>query len=97
MEEIYQEILRVVEDVTGIPANFILKSNKEEHVDARHILVYLMYKVGFSDTKISYYTKLTRPCVCTIRNLFKYRLQRYFVKLQYNKAKSALTKCNVIN
>lgn len=35
------------------------------------------------DWKIAEFTKLTRPCVCMIRNNFKYRKKRYFVNLHY--------------
>lgn len=83
MEEMYLEILRVVEETTGVSASEMLSSNCEEHVDARHILVYVLGNRGFSDTKIAELTKLTRPCVCMIRNNFKYRKKRYFVNLHY--------------
>lgn len=79
----YLDILRIVEEVTGVSASEMLTSNCEEHVDARHILVYVLGNRGFSDTKISELTKLTRPCVCMIRNNFKYRKKRYFVNLYY--------------
>lgn len=83
MEETYLEILRVVEEVTGVSANEMLTSNCEEYVDARHTLVYTLYIRGFSDSQIAKFTKLTRPCVCMIRNSFKYRKRRYFVNLNY--------------
>lgn len=82
-EEMYLEILRIVEDVTGVGASEMLTSNCEEHVDARHILVYVLGDRGFSDMQISKLTKLTRPCICIIRNNFKYRRKRYFVNLNY--------------
>lgn len=83
MNEMYLDILRIVEEVTGVSATEMLTSNCEEHVDARHILVYTLSCRGYSDTKISQLTKLTRPCVCMIRNSFKYRQKRYFVNLNY--------------
>lgn len=83
MDEMYLDILRIVEEVTGIRAAEMLTSNCEEHVDARHILVYTLSCRGYSDTKISQFTKLSRPCVCMIRNSFKYRQKRYFVNLNY--------------
>lgn len=83
MKETYLEILRIVEEVTDVSAFEMLTSNCEEHVDARHILVYVLGNRGFSDTKIAEFTKLTRPCVCMIRNNFKYRKKRYFVNLHY--------------
>ena len=86
MEEIYLDILRIVEEVTGVSAKELLNSNCEEHVDARHIFVYILSNRGFSDTKIAEFTKLTRPCICMIRNNFKYRRKRYFVNLHYQNA-----------
>lgn len=78
MKETYLEILRIVEEVTDVSASEMLTSNCEEHVDARHILVYVLGNRGFSDTKIAEF-----PCVCMIRNNFKYRKKRYFVNLHY--------------
>lgn len=83
MDEMYLEILRIVEETTGVDAHEILSSNCEENVDARHILVYILSERGYSDNKIAKLTHLTRPCVCMIRNNFKYRRKRYFVNLYY--------------
>lgn len=93
MDEMYLDILRVVEEVTGVSATEMLTSNCEEHVDARHILVYVLSCRGYSDTKIAHLTKLTRPCVCMIRNNFKYRLKRYFVNLNYQTVYSKIFGC----
>lgn len=82
-EELYLEVLRVVEEVTGVDAASMLTSNCEEHVDARHILVNVLSDHGFSDTRIAGLTRLTRPCICIIRNNFKYRRKRYFVNLYF--------------
>lgn len=60
MKETYLEILRIVEEVTDVSAFEMLTSNCEEHVDARHILVYVLGNRGFSDTKIAEFTKLLR-------------------------------------
>lgn len=83
MKEKYLDILRIVEDVTGVSAKEMLTSNCEDHVDARHILVYILGNRGFSDSKIAELTGLTRPCVCMIRNNFRFRIKRYFVNLYY--------------
>lgn len=76
MIEMYDRIMSVVEEVTGISKDKILTSNCEECVDARHILVYILGNRSFSDT---------RPGVCIIRNNFKYRRKRYFVNLNYER------------
>lgn len=52
MIEIYDRIMGVVEEVTGISKDKILTSNCEECVDARHILVYILGNRSFSDNKI---------------------------------------------
>ena len=77
------DILRIVEEVTGVTAKEMLTSNAEENVDARHILVYVLGNRGFSDNKIAELTGLTRPSINVIRNNFKYRKKRYFVNLNY--------------
>lgn len=46
MIEIYDRIMGVVEEVTGISKDKILTSNCEECVDARHILVYILKWIG---------------------------------------------------
>lgn len=84
MIEMYDRIMSVVEEVTGISKDKILTSNCEECVDARHILVYILGNRSFSDNKIAELTGLTRPGVCIIRNNFKYRRKRYFVKCNGN-------------
>lgn len=53
MIEIYDRIMGVVEEVTGISKDKILTSNCEECVDARHILVYILGNRSFSDNKIA--------------------------------------------
>lgn len=51
MIEMYDRIMSVVEEVTGISKDKILTSNCEECVDARHILVYILGNRSFSDNK----------------------------------------------
>lgn len=58
MIEMYDRIMSVVEEVTGISKDKILTSNCEECVDARHILVYILGNRSFSDNKIAELTGL---------------------------------------
>lgn len=90
----YLDILNVVEEVTGVSANEILTSRCEEHVDARHILVYALSCRGYSDNKIAQFTNLTRPCICMIRNSFKHRVKRYFVGVHYREVSKRIFGCN---
>lgn len=82
-EELFVEVLTIVSDITSLDATEILRSNREECVDARHILIYTLSVRGFSDCKIAALMKITRPAVCMARNSFKYRRKRYFVNLHY--------------
>ena len=88
MDELYWDILRIVEEVTGISAADFLTSNCEEHVDARHILVAILSERGYSDIQIARMLNVTRPCVCMIRNNFKYRKRCYFVNVNYQNVKA---------
>lgn len=97
MIEMYDRIMSVVEEVTGISKDKILTSNCEECVDARHILVYILGNRSFSDNKIAELTGLTRPGVCIIRNNFKYRRKRYFVNLNYERVYAKVFDSNVFN
>lgn len=83
MDEIFYEIIRVVEDVTGVSASDMISSNLSNNVDARHILVNVLSAHGFTDTDIARFLKMTRPGVCMIRNNFSYRKKRYFVNAYY--------------
>lgn len=87
--ECYQFVLSTVSQITEIEQDRILKSNCEECVDARHICIAVLSEKGFSDTKIANLTGLTRACVCSARNNFRYRLGRGFVRRHYNAVCSA--------
>lgn len=95
-EELYFEVLRVVEEVTGVDASEMLTSNCETHVDARHILVNVLIGYGFSDTRIAGLTKLTRPCICMIRNNFKFRRKRFLVNLYFEEVTSKIKSNDII-
>lgn len=41
-EELFVEVLTIVSDITSLDATEILRSNREECVDARHILIYTL-------------------------------------------------------
>lgn len=55
----------------------ILHSNKEEAVDARSILIYILSSKGISDTEMSRLTGLTRQGVNKLKNNFKYRKNKW--------------------
>lgn len=63
MEKIFNQVVKIVSEETGINDNDLIHSKKEECVDARSILINLLSELGFTDTLISRYTCLTRQGV----------------------------------
>ena len=75
LKEYYQKALQTVQRVTGITD--IFHTNKEEAVDARTILVYVLALKGFSDNEIAQLTCLTRQGVNKLKNNYKYRKSKW--------------------
>ena len=71
----YTRALLAVQQHVGIPD--IFTSNKEESVDARTILVYILSSKGISDLEIARLTGLTRQCVNKLKNNCKYRKSKW--------------------
>ena len=76
MEEIFARILKIVSEVTEVPPETIVSKDKhEETVDARYMLVYLLYKHGLYPSAIARYTGLSVRTVNTITSAFTQRLE----------------------
>ena len=76
MEEIFARTLEVVSEVTEVPPETIVSKDKhEETVDARYMLVYLLYKHGLYPSAIARYTGLSVRTVNTITSAFTQRLE----------------------
>lgn len=75
IKSFYVKALDVVQNVVEIPD--IFGSNKEEFVDARSILIYILSSKGISDMEISILTGLTRQCVNKLKNSYKYRKSKW--------------------
>lgn len=62
--EVFEHVLRVIEQETEINRDLILSSRKNaEIVDARYILVYSLYCKGFYFKEIAQLLRLTRQAV----------------------------------
>lgn len=90
IDDTYREILNLVIEYTGVEEQDITHSNIEEHVDARYLLVQILCDRGFSDTQIALLMGVTRACVCTLRNKFRYRTKKYFVNVIYKELRAKL-------
>jgi len=75
MIKYYHRVLKIVCQVTG--QEEIIHSNKEEAVDARTILIYILSGKGITDMEIARLTSLTRQGVNKLKNGFKYRKRKW--------------------
>ena len=87
--EIFAEILRIVSEETEIPTNEILSSSKEaDVVDARYLLVHLLYERGFYPSQIALQTRKTKRSINYILSGFSDRIQRgKMLRIQYENIK----------
>ena len=79
MEKIFQEVVKIVESRTGIEYNELIYSKKQEHVDARSILINLLFNLGFSDTLTERYLNMTRQGVNKLKNTLHDRKKHSFI------------------
>lgn len=75
IKSFYGKALHVVAQVSGVPDMF--GTNREEAVDARSILVYVLSSKGVSDLEIAALTGLTRQGVNKLKNSYKYRKSKW--------------------
>ena len=73
MEEIFIKVRDVVISRTGISFADMVWSDKEEHVDARSLLVSLLHDHDMSDVVIARYLGMTRQGVNKLRRNFESR------------------------
>lgn len=87
--EIFAEILRIVSEETEISTNEILSSSKEaDVVDARYLLVHLLYERGFYPSQIALHTRKTKRSINYILSGFSDRIQRgKMLRIQYENIK----------
>ena len=63
-QEIYNKVLSLIEEETEVSRDLILSGNKQEEVvDARALLVYTLYEIGFYPPQISTLTGICGRCI----------------------------------
>lgn len=81
MNELYENIIRSICEVCDMDKNTILLSNKEEAVDARYILIYML-SIKLTDLEISKTTGLSKSLANKVRNTFSERRKKYSLRLK---------------
>lgn len=69
--EIFNEVIKKVEETTGVNRDNMMKCTSEECTDARYILIMALCKLGMSDTEIGKFIGRTRQAVNYLKNSYK--------------------------
>ena len=79
-KEIYEQVLSVVESVTGVNREQMLSASRaEECVEARIMLVYWLLDAGLRDKQIMELTKMSKQQIIRARQVYGDKLQdNYF-------------------
>ncbi|MEQ3166085.1 hypothetical protein AAA214_23390 [Parabacteroides goldsteinii] len=90
--EIFAKILRIVSEETEISANDILSGSKDmDIVDARYLLVHLLYERGFYPSQIALHVCKTKRSINYILSSFSDRLRGgKILRIQYENIKKIL-------
>lgn len=88
----YRRALHTVCQVTG--QSDILHTNREEAVDARAILIYILSQRGITDTQIAGLTSLTRQGVNKLKNSVRYRRKKWSFHSDLQQISNALATDN---
>ena len=73
-QDIFNRVLALVEEETEVTRNLILSGNKaEEVVDARALLIYTLYELGFYPSQIGALSGICPRCIMPFINNFNDR------------------------
>lgn len=89
--DMYQKVVAIVCQTTGIDEYSMLHSNREVCVDARSILVNVLTEKGVTEGEISYLTGLTQQCINKLKNSFSSRLRKWSVTTNLQSINNELT------
>lgn len=91
-QEIYNKVLSLIEEETEVSRDLILSGNKQEEVvDARALLVYTLYEIGFYPPQISTLTGICGRCINPfILNFGERKDCRRMLRIYYDKVKKKL-------
>ena len=91
-QEIYNRVLTLIEEETEVSRELILSGNKQEEVvDARALLIYTLYEVGFYPPQISALTGICGRCINPfILNFVERKDSRRMLRIYYDRVRRKL-------
>lgn len=66
-----------------VERDMLLRSNREDCVDARCLLVCALSRYGYTDTEVSELMGVSRQCVSKLRNSLDVRLRKWNVRMNW--------------
>lgn len=91
MKDLYQSVVASVCKHTGVEGDMLFKSNREECVDARAILINILTYKGITEREIAALTGLAQQCVNKLKNNFSFRLRKWSVTTNLQSINNELT------
>ena len=88
--DLYDRAKSIVVKHTEVGDDMLLKSHREDCVDARCLLVCALGRYGLTDTEIAELMELTRPCVCKLRMSFDDRRRKRMFSILWRQISNEL-------
>lgn len=88
-QEIFNSVLSFIEEETEVSRDMILSANKrEEVVDARALLIYVLYDIGFYPSQIAVLTGICPRCIMPfIQNFNDRKESRRMLRIYFEKVR----------
>ena len=83
--ELYNQAVACVLKHTEIGESALMKSNREECVDARSLLVCALSRYGFTDAEVAELMGVTRQCVQKLRCSLDLRKRKWSVRTNWQR------------
>lgn len=82
---LYNDVVACVLKHTEVGVDMLTKSNREECVDARCLLVCALSRYGFTDMEVAEMMGVTRQCVTKLRGSLDIRKRKWSVRTNWQR------------
>ena len=91
-QETFERVLSLVEEETEVSRSLILSGNKQEEVvDARALLVFVLYEIGFYPSQIASLSGICQRCISPfVMNFGERRNSRRMLGIYYERVRRKL-------
>jgi len=83
--ELYEQAVACVLKHTEIGESALMRSNREDCVDARCLLVCALSRYGLTDTEVAELMGVSRQCISKLRGSLDVRLRKWSVRTNWQR------------